>query len=111
MAKRPGSSRSESVTLRIPNELIAEVLDYADATTRGNRSEAIVVLLEMGLATAKRQQSKSAKVTLQDIARQQELSETVAALSEQVSQLSSLLQDSVLQRLTEVETEVGKLCA
>lgn len=102
MAKTPNSSKSESVTLRIPNELFAAVVDYARTHTRDNKSEAIVVLLELGLAVAQNQQSPTA-LTLQDSARQQELSETVTTLAEQVSQLNRLVQDTVMQRLTKVE--------
>lgn len=102
MAKTPSSSKSESVTLRIPNQIFAQIVDHANTHTRGNRSEAIVALLELGLAVAPNQQSPTA-LTVQDSARQQELSETVSALSEQVSHLNSLVQDTVMQRLTTVE--------
>ena len=40
-----------------------------------------------------------------------ETQQTVTALSEQVSQLNQLVQDSVLQRLTAMETELGELSA
>ncbi|WP_317112737.1 hypothetical protein [Chroococcidiopsis sp. SAG 2025] len=106
MAKTPSSSKSESVTLRIPNEIFRRVLDYATANTKGNRSEAIVELIELGLANALSQQSTQSEVTLQDIIRHQQLSETVTALENQVSQLTDLVQATVLQRLTEVETEL-----
>jgi Arc/MetJ-type ribon-helix-helix transcriptional regulator len=102
MAKTPSSSKSESVTLRIPNEIFAQIVDHANAHTRGNRSEAIVALLELGLAVAQNQQPPTA-LTLQDSVRQQELSEAVTTLSEQVSHLGSLVQDTVMQRLTKVE--------
>lgn len=102
MAKTPSSSKSESVTLRIPNEIFAQVVDHANAHTRGNRSEAIVALLELGLAVAQNQQSPTG-LTVQDSARQEELSETISALTTQVSHLNSLVQDSVMQRLTKVE--------
>ncbi len=106
MAKTPKSSKSESVTLRIPNEVASSVLDYATANTKGNRSEAIVELIELGLALAKSQQSTPTEITVQDIIRHQQLSETVTALENQVEQLTSLVQVTVLQRLTEVETEL-----
>jgi hypothetical protein len=106
MAKTPNSSKSESVTLRIPNEIFNSVLDYATAKTKGNRSEAIVELLELGLAFAQSQQSTLTEVTLQDIVRLRQSGETVSALAEQVSQLNSLVQDTVLQRLTAMETEL-----
>jgi metal-responsive CopG/Arc/MetJ family transcriptional regulator len=80
MAKTPSSSLSESVTLRIPNEIFRRVLDYATAKTKGNRSEAIVELIEMGLAVARSQQSSQTGWTVQDIARQNQVSETVTAL-------------------------------
>lgn len=106
MAKTPSSSKSESVTLRIPNEIFNSVLDYATLNTKGNRSEAIVELLELGLAFALSQQSTRTEVTLQDIVRLRQSGETVSALAEQVSQLNSLVQDTVLQRLTAMETEL-----
>ena len=106
MAKTPNSSKSESVTLRIPNEIFNSVLDYATAKTKGNRSEAIVELLELGLTVAQSQQPTQPGLTVQDIARQRELSETVTELAGQVEQLTFLVQDNVMQRLTGVETEL-----
>ena len=106
MAKTPSSTKSESVTLRIPNEIFNSVLDYATAKTKGNRSEAIIELLELGLAVAPSQQSSQTEVTVQDIVRHNQLSETVTALENSVSQLNRLVQDNVLQRLTEMETEL-----
>lgn len=106
MAKTPNSSKSESVTLRIPNELFDSVLDYASSNTKGNRSEAIVELIEMGLAVAFRQQEAQPPLTVQDIARQNQLSETVNELASEVEQLSQLVQETVLHRLTAVETEL-----
>lgn len=106
MAKTPNSSKSESVTLRIPNELFNSVLDYATSNTKGNRSEAIVELLELGLTVAKSQQPAQSRLTVQDIVMQSELSENVTALSEQVNQLATLVQDSVLQRITKMEIEL-----
>lgn len=106
MAKTPNSSKSESVTLRIPNEVFSSVLSYATDNTKGNRSEAIVELLELGLAVARSQQPAHSGLTVQDIVKQSELSETVTALAQQVSQLTLLVQDTVLQRITEMETEL-----
>jgi metal-responsive CopG/Arc/MetJ family transcriptional regulator len=106
MAKTSNSSKSESVTLRIPNELFDSVLDYASSNTKGNRSEAIVELIEMGLAVAIRQQEAQPHLTVQDIARQNQLSETVNELASEVEQLSHLMQDTVLQRLTKLEAEL-----
>jgi len=108
MAKTPSSSVSESVTLRIPNELYAQIKAYAGSHT--NRSQAILELLETGLFTVSTQSS----TTVQDNQLQVQVSETqqtVTALSEQVSQLNQLVQDSVLQRLTVMETELGELSA
>ena len=84
MTKTPSSTKSESVTLRIPNEVFRQVLDYATAKTKGNRSEAIVELIELGLAVAKSQQSTRTEITVQDIVRHQQVSETVTALEKQV---------------------------
>lgn len=106
MAKTPNSSKSESVTLRIPNELFNSVLNYATAKTKGNRSEAIVELIELGLAVARSQQPAQSGLAVQDITRQNQLSETVTALTEQVEQLTLLMQDTVLQRITKVEAEL-----
>ncbi len=60
----------------------------------------------MGLAVASSQQPTQPESELQDTVRHKNLSETVTALASQVDQLTSLVQDSVLQRLTEVETEL-----
>ena len=106
MAKTPSSTKSESVTLRIPNEIFRSVLDYATAKTKGNRSEAIVELLELGLAVASSQQEAQSEITVQDIVRQEQVSDTVTMLEKQVEQLTSLVQDTVLQRLTELEAEL-----
>ncbi len=109
VAKTPSSTKSESVTLRIPNEVFSQVLNYAADKTKGNRSEAIVELIEMGLAVASSQQPNPARMTVQDNklqAQQEETRETVTALTEQVNQLTTLVQFTVLQRLTEVETEL-----
>jgi metal-responsive CopG/Arc/MetJ family transcriptional regulator len=106
MAKTPNSSKSESVTLRIPNKIFNSVLDYATAKTKGNRSEAIVELLELGLTVAQSQQPTQPGLTVQDIARQRDLSETVTELAGQVEQLTLFVQDTVLQRLTKMETEL-----
>lgn len=106
MAKTPSSNKSESVTLRIPNEIFNSVLDYATAKTKGNRSEAIVELLELGLANALSQQPTRSGITVQDAVSYKEVSLTVTALETQVEQLSTLVQDTVLQRLTKLETEL-----
>lgn len=106
MAKTPSSSLSESVTLRIPNEIFRRVLDYATAKTKGNRSEAIVELIEMGLAVARSQQEAQPPLTVQDIVSQRQLSETVNELASEVEQLSQLVQDTVFQRLTKLEAEL-----
>ena len=106
MAKTSNSSKSESVTLRIPNEIFSSVLDYATAKTKGNRSEAIVELLELGLANALSQQPTPSGITVQDAVSYREVSETVTALENQVEQLTTLVQDTVLQRLTAMETEL-----
>lgn len=106
MAKTPSSNKSESVTLRIPNEVFSSVLDYATAKTKGNRSEAIVELIELGLANALSQQSTLTEVTVQDVVSQRQLSETVNELASEVEQLTQLVQDTVFQRLTKVEAEL-----
>lgn len=106
MSKTPSSTKSESVTLRIPNEVFSSVLNYATAKTKGNRSEAIVELIEMGLAVAKSQQPNQPSMTVQDAVMQSELSENVTALGEQVNHLATLVQDTVLQRITKMETEL-----
>jgi len=106
MAQTPSSTRSESVTLRIPNDIFSQVLSYATSNTKGNRSEAIVELIELGLAVAQSQQPTQSGMTLQDTVRLGELSQTVTGLAEQVSQLTGLVQDIVLQRLTDLETEL-----
>lgn len=109
MAKTPSSTKSESVTLRIPNEVFSQVLSYAASKTKGNRSEAIVELIEMGHRLASSQQPTQPGRTVQDnkLQRQQEETrETVTALTYQVDQLTRLVQDTVLQRLTEMETEL-----
>ena len=106
MAKTPSSSKSESVTLRIPNEIFSSILSYATDKTLGNRSLAIVELLELGLAVANSQQPAQASMTVQDGVSYMGVSETVTALENQVEHLSHLVQDTVLQRLTELETEL-----
>jgi len=106
VAQTPSSTRSESVTLRIPNEVFSSVLSYAASKTKGNRSEAIVELIELGLAVASSQQSTQPGMTVQDTVRLGELSQTVTGLVEQVNQLNGVVQDTVLQRLTNLETEL-----
>ena len=106
IAQTPSSTRSESVTLRIPNDIFNQVLSYATSKTKGNRSEAIVELIEMGLAVAKSQQPPMPSMTVQDNVMLGELSQTVTGLTYQVDQLTGVVQDSVLQRLTNLETEL-----
>ncbi len=106
MAQTPSSTRSESVTLRIPNDIFSQVLSYAADNTKGNRSEAIVELIELGLAVASSQQPTQPSKTVQDDVLLGELSQTVTGLAEQVNQLTGVVQDSVLQRLTNLETEL-----
>jgi len=106
VAKTPSSTLSESVTLRIPNEVFSQVLNYAADNTKGNRSEAIVELIELGLAVAQSQQLTQSSLTMQDNVMLGELSQTVTGLAFQVDQLTGVVQDTVLQRLTELETEL-----
>ena len=104
MARTANSSKSESVTLRIPNELFTQIKAHAEARTRGNTSLAIVELLEAGLSAVNNQ-----PVTVQDNALQPQLQktrETVTALAQQVEQLTQFMQDTVLQRLAKVESEL-----
>ncbi len=106
MAQTPSSTRSESVTLRIPNEVFSQVLNYAADKTKGNRSLAIVELIELGLAVVSSQQLTQSELTLQDKVSYKKVNETVTALADQVDQLSQLVQDTVLQSLTKLETEL-----
>ncbi len=106
MAPTPSSTRSESVTLRIPNDIFSQVLSYAADNTKGNRSEAIVELIELGLAVVSSQQLTQSELTLQDNVSYRKVNETVTALADQVDQLSQLVQDTVLQSLTKLETEL-----
>ena len=106
MAQTPSSTRSESVTLRIPNDIFSQVLNYATSNTKGNRSEAIVELIELGLAVALSQQPTQPGMAVQDNVMLDELSQTVTGLAEQVNQLTDVVQDTVLQRLTKLETEM-----
>jgi len=106
VAQTPSSTKSESVTLRIPNDIFSQVLSYATSNTKGNRSEAIVELIELGLAVASSQQSTQFGMTVQDTVMLGELSQTVTGLAEQVTQLTGVVQDTVLQRLTNLETEL-----
>ena len=110
MTKTPSSTKSESVTLRIPNEVFSQVLNYATSKTKGNRSEAIVELIELGLAVASSQQSTQPCMTVQDVVSYREVNETVTVLADQVDQLTTLVQDTVLQRLIAVETELMGEC-
>lgn len=106
MAKTPSSNRSESVTLRIPNDIFSQVLNYATSNTKGNRSEAIVELIELGLTVASSQQSNQSSIAVQDSVMAEELSQNIARLAEQFNQLAGVVQSDVLQRLTTVETEL-----
>jgi len=106
VAPTPSSTKSESVTLRIPNEIFSQVLNYATDNTKGNRSLAIVELIEMGLAVALRQQSTQPGMAVQDNVMLGDLSQTVTGLAEQVTQLTGVVQDTVLQRMTNLETEL-----
>jgi len=106
VAPTPSSTRSESVTLRIPNDIFSQVLSYAADNTKGNRSEAIVELIELGLAVVSSQQLTQSELTLQDNVSYRKVNETVTALADQVDQLSQLVQDTVLQSLTKLETEL-----
>ncbi len=60
----------------------------------------------MGLAVASSQQSTQPNHTVQDNVSKKKLSETVTALASQIDQLTGVVQDSVLQRLTNLETEL-----
>lgn len=60
----------------------------------------------MGLAVALSQQPTQPSMTMQDTVRLGELSQTVTGLAEQVNQLTGVVQDTVLQRLTNLETEL-----
>ena len=86
--------------------MFSQVLDYATSKTKGNRSEAIVELIEMGLAVAQSQQPTQPGQTVQDVVSYREVNETVTVLASQVEQLTSLVQDTILHRLTELETEL-----
>jgi len=106
VAQTPSSTRSESVTLRIPNDIFSQVLNYAADNTKGNRSEAIVELIELGLAVVSSQQATQLGNIVQDNVSSREVGETVTALASQLDQLTALVQDTVLQRLTTLETEM-----
>ncbi len=60
----------------------------------------------MGLAVARSQQPTQPSMTVQDSVMLGELSQTVTGLASQVDQLTGVVQDTVLQRLTELETEL-----
>ncbi len=60
----------------------------------------------MGLAVASSQQSTQPGMAVQDNVMLEELSQTVTGLAEQVTQLTGVVQDTVLQRLTRLETEL-----
>jgi len=86
--------------------VFSQVLSYAADNTKGNRSEAIVELIELGLAVVSSQQLPQSELTLQDNVSYRKVNETVTALADQVDQLSQLVQDTVLQSLTKLETEL-----
>ncbi len=86
--------------------MFSQVLSYAADNTKGNRSEAIVELIELGLAVVSSQQLPQSELTLQDNVSYRKVNETVTALADQVDQLSQLVQDTVLQSLTKLETEL-----
>jgi hypothetical protein len=52
------------------------------------------------------QQPAQSGLTVQNIVSYRQMSETVTALADSVEELTSLVQDTVLQRLTEVEAEL-----
>lgn len=60
----------------------------------------------MGLAVALRQQPTQPGITVQDTVSLGDLNQTVTGLAEQVNQLTGVVQDTVLQRLTTLETEL-----
>ena len=60
----------------------------------------------MGLAVAFGQQPIPSGMTVQDSVMLGELSQTVTGLAEQVTQLTGVVQDTVLHRLTNLETEL-----
>ena len=60
----------------------------------------------MGLAVARSQQPTQPSMTVQDNVILGELSQTITGLTEQVTQLTGVVQDTVLQRLTNLETEM-----
>jgi len=114
MARTANSSKSESVTIRIPNDLFAQIKAHAFSNTRGNTSLTIIELLEAALSAVNTQPS----MTMQDNTLQPQLSETrqaVQALDEQVNQLSELMQGTLLQRITQLESQfevvLGESCA
>lgn len=67
--------------------------------TKGNRSEAIVELIELGLAVAQSQQPTHSSLTVQDAVSLEEFRQTVTGLAEQINQLTGVVQDTLLQRL------------
>ena len=60
----------------------------------------------MRLAVASSQQLTQPDLTVQDTVMLGELSQTVTGLTEQVNQLTGFVQDAVLHRLTNLETEL-----
>lgn len=60
----------------------------------------------MGLAVARSQQPTQTSMTVQDTVSLEEFRQTVTGLAEQVTQLTGVVQDTVLHRLTKLETEL-----
>ncbi len=63
-------------------------------------------MIELGLAVASSQQPTQSGMTVQDNVIMGDLSQTVTGLASQVDQLTSIVQDTVLQRLRNLETEL-----
>lgn len=105
MTRTSNSSKSESVTLRIPNELLAQIKAHAGSSTRGNVSLAILNLVEAGLSAVNNQESRDSALPPQ----LSETWQTVIALDEQVNQLNVLLQGNVLQRITDMESQLEEV--
>jgi hypothetical protein len=89
MVEALNSSKCESATLSIPSELLARIKIYAESSARGNTSQTILRLIEVGLLAINSQ----SYLTLQDTNLQPQLNqirETVAALVYQIDQLTLL---------------------
>ncbi len=97
---------SRSVYVCKPLQLGMSIkLSYATSKTKGNRSEAIVELIELGLAVASSQQPTQSGMTLQDNVSYREVNETVTALASQVDQLT----DTLLSALLPEHRQLGML--